>query len=153
MTRKSTEEDFWRMCEKGGECWNWKKATNNDGYGILTFHGKAWKAHRLAYHFSNSGIPDGMVICHTCDNPKCVNPDHLYAGTQQQNVKDRVKRRRSGNLKGVNNGKAKLSESDVLKIRSACDSGDRYSDVATKFGISDSHAGLIHKRRAWGHIV
>jgi len=70
-------------------CWEWKRATNNIGYGMFRIkQGLMRTAHRVSYELFNGPIPNGMVVCHTCDNPKCVNPDHLWVGTMLDNIRD-----------------------------------------------------------------
>lgn len=85
-TPKNSEELFWRNVDKRGpdECWEWKRARNSSGYGRLG----STAAHRVAWHLTNGQIPDGMYICHHCDNPPCCNPAHLFCGTQTDNMQD-----------------------------------------------------------------
>ena len=97
-------------------CWPWRGCTGGSGHGVLKVGGRRTdSAHRLAYTYCHGAIPDGCVVRHTCDNPKCCNPAHLLIGTHAQNVADRVERKRSAC--GAKNGRAKLTVSDVQSIR------------------------------------
>ena len=96
--RRNTEQDFWEKVCSGDidECWEWTGLTNG-GYGRISFGNRRVYAHVLAYQFVNGDIPDGMQINHTCDNRKCCNPEHLYAGTSSDNAIDAVVRKRHVN--------------------------------------------------------
>lgn len=84
------EERFWEFVDWANEgCWNWHGFIGVNGYGHLRYHGKPMDAHRVAYILAHGPIPDGFFVCHTCDNPKCCRPEHLYAGTAADNVHDR----------------------------------------------------------------
>jgi hypothetical protein len=79
------------------DCWEWTAALNNIGYGMFRWaSNKMRSAHRVSYELFNGPIPDGMAVCHKCDNPKCVNPEHLWTGTLKQNAQDMVAKGRSG---------------------------------------------------------
>lgn len=78
------------------DCWEWTRSTNNVGYGMFRYRkGLMRTAHRVSYEMHKGPIPDGMIVCHTCDNPKCVNPDHLWLGTRRDNYNDMVAKGRS----------------------------------------------------------
>lgn len=76
-------------------CWVWSGATNNDGYGVVSLNGKMWMTHRLAYVAWRRPIKDGLLVCHSCDNPACINPEHLWTGTHSDNSLDMVAKGRS----------------------------------------------------------
>lgn len=97
MTKHMTyTERFNEKVEKTDSCWLWTGALNGKGYGCMSYNGKATSAHRLSYILHKGEIPDGLIICHTCDIPKCVNPDHLWAGTPSENMKDMFAKDRQG---------------------------------------------------------
>jgi hypothetical protein len=87
---------FWDKVEKSDGCWNWKASKNKQGYGRFGIAaGQSVNAHRVSYAIANGPIPIGLFICHVCDNPSCVNPDHLFAGTRQDNIDDMMIKKRS----------------------------------------------------------
>ena len=95
MKSRSDEERFWAKVEKSGECWIWTASRRGKGYGLVRFRGRNAQAHRASYEMHNGPIPDGAVVRHKCDNPPCVNPDHLELGTVADNNRDMSERGRS----------------------------------------------------------
>lgn len=89
---------FWRSVAVGEpySCWEWQCARQLNGYGHLSFHGETTSAHRVAYELAHGPIPDGLIICHRCDNPPCCNPAHLFIGTHKDNTQDAVTKGRMG---------------------------------------------------------
>lgn len=87
---------FNNKINKTPTCWEWTGAKNNKGYGCLAVNKQKWLAHRLSYTITKGQIPAGQIICHTCDNPHCVNPQHLFAGTHTDNIKDMLTKNRQG---------------------------------------------------------
>lgn len=85
---------FWQKVKKTNKCWNWD-STLRDGYGLFSFNGKPVGAHRLSFAIEHGSIKHGAFVCHTCDNPQCVRPEHLYLGNQSTNMKDRSERDRT----------------------------------------------------------
>lgn len=117
---------FWSKVDKSGECWTWRGALSQKGYGRVSTHGRnRVAAHRFSYLVAFGEIPVGMVVCHKCDNPPCVRPDHLFAGTQLDNIRDCIKKGRrdeSGRIQsilraGENSVSAKLNWETVRAIR------------------------------------
>lgn len=124
---------------------------DKDGYTILCFNKKRIKHHRYVYskHYLNGNpIPDGLVVRHKCDNPTCVNPEHLEIGTLYDNAMDRVKRNRQPF--GEKNGRAKLSEKSVIDI---FNSKEQVSFIAKKYSISDITVRKIKNGSLWKYIT
>lgn len=134
-------------------CWEWQRHRNNHGYGKLTINGRGCYAHRLSYQLVKGDLPQGMEVLHSCDNPACINPEHLSAGTHSQNMKDCTFKGRAKmptvSVRGERNGAAKLREVDIRSIRRLLDKGWRQSDIAVRFGISQSQVSQIKRGKSW----
>jgi len=141
---------FWDKVDKSGNCWLWTAGKDKDGYGLIKFNGRQHRAHRVVLLLDGCDIPSGMLVCHTCDNPSCVNPDHLWIGTNDDNMADMHKKSRHVSRPGEKHHNAKITEEDVQKIRS-CKTA-RTTDLAKKFGISESHTSGIRHGNKWKHI-
>lgn len=148
--RKSLEERFWSKVAKGGGCWEWTRYREPDwGYGIFrAVPGESMqKAHRVSWEIAHGPIPEGMQVCHRCDNPPCVRPDHLFLGTHLDNMRDRNakgRQSRDGSTPGENSTSAKLTDEQVKDIR------DRYlaggvlqQDLAAEYNISQTQISRI----------
>jgi hypothetical protein len=142
---------FWSKVEKSDGCWNWTAGTYVNGYGIFKLDRRNWRAHRLSYKLKCGPIPDGMQVLHKCDNRLCVNPDHLFLGTNADNMADKVAKGREAHYghPGERQGQSKLTNDQVLAIRA---SSGPHRDVAAEFGMSRSQVRDIRTRRAWKHI-
>lgn len=92
-----TPEVFNKRVAKGPGCWEWTGSRNTAGYGVISSKGRKRMAHRVSYEIANGPIPDGMLVCHRCDNPKCVRPDHLFLGTSRDNAQDAASKGRVSN--------------------------------------------------------
>jgi hypothetical protein len=132
-------------------CINFTGARSRFGHGELGFKGKKYRAHRLSYETHIGTIPDGLVVCHRCDNPACINPKHLFLGTQADNLADaRQKgRMKTPNPRGERHGLSKLTSSDIIKIRA-----DRRPQraIAADYGVAQSTIKNIKIGRTWGHV-
>lgn len=122
--------------EPESNCWVWLGPTNTSGYGIISTSAisKEPRAHRLSYMFFRGNIPAGMHVCHHCDNRRCVNPAHLFIGTNADNTRDRVKKGRTA---------GKLTISDVAAIRALRAAGASTKELATKYGVAQVTVRLI----------
>ncbi|MCP5014874.1 MAG: HNH endonuclease [Ketobacter sp.] len=127
-------------------CIEWQKGLT-EGYGKTAHGGKHYKAHRVSWTLNRGPIPPGMFVLHTCDSPPCVNPDHLFLGTHQDNMADKVSKGRQS--KGETHIGAKLTESKALAIKY---SEDRNVDIAKAYSISPRQVGKIKKGTAWRHL-
>lgn len=149
------EQRFDLQHQKGaeGECWNWTACVDRDGYG--RFAGNVGdvrytKAHRFSWAFhSQSVIPPGMQVCHSCDNPRCVNPGHLWLGTNQENLTDMVRKGRSRKDRGESSPAAKLSEAQVREILATA---EPHTKLAARFGVTTMTISDIKCRRSWAHL-
>jgi len=129
-------------------CWEWVRCLSKDGYGQIKIDGKMQKVHRVMYKYIYGDIPPNKpLVLHRCDNPKCCNPMHLYAGTPQNNMDDMAKRNFS--TKGENNYHAKLTEKQVLEIRA---SKEPQVVIAKRLNVAPSNICLIKQRKTWKHI-
>lgn len=148
MRVELTASAFWDSVSKSDGCWTWKGATNNKGYGRFKFQGASYGAHRLAFVLGkDTALPGSVLVCHRCDNRRCVNPAHLFLGTIQDNNQDMTDKGRARAPLGLRNGRGKLSPEDIQAIR---ESAERQVDLCIKYGVSDGHISRIKsgERRA-----
>jgi len=138
------------MPEPNSGCWFWL-GRDQGKYGTVRFDMKRKLAHRFSYELFCEPIPEGLEVCHACDTPICVNPDHLFIATHAENMADMHQKKRSKYVihNGSKNGNSKLTEADIKEIRA---STLGYTELARKYGVSDVQIGFIHKRKSWAHI-
>jgi hypothetical protein len=152
MTKPFTKDSFdLKYTTEPTGCWEWKRVKNQDGYGRVRVNGHLCSAHRVAYHLYKGEIGDKHV-CHTCDNPGCVNPEHLFLGTHLENQQDKKQKGRGRGLgkKGESHKLHKLTEESVISIRSSSMSG---KDLGILFGVSPSLVNNVKARKCWKHIL
>jgi hypothetical protein len=179
---RNTAERFWNNVNKTDTCWLWKGATVGRGYGKTSFGGICKRAHRVAWELTNGVIPEGLLVCHRCDNPLCVRPDHLFLGTSDDNNKDMQRKGRSATgdrsrsrthpeslprgdnhyahlhpelvLRGERHGNAKLTEVQIQEIRTAYASQDHpsYAELSLRYGVSSNAIWSVVMRKTWQHV-
>jgi hypothetical protein len=134
---------FWTLVRKSGEdeCWLWQGGFSDRNYGRFRFGGRAQYAHRLSWIFINGPVPRGIFVLHSCDNPPCCNPKHLWLGTNEDNIADRTRKGRTVASRGCANPMAKLSAEQVREILQSQEKGVA---LARKFGVNK---GIISKVR------
>lgn len=144
---------FWKKVNKTNHCWLWTGAKDHDQYGRFRVGDEMKAAHRISWELCYGGIPDNFHVLHRCDNPACVNPDHLFLGTHQDNMKDKQNKHRLPQQKGNSNNNAKLTEDQVKEIR------EKYSDrktplkeIALLYGVTRHTIGDILLGKLWKHI-
>lgn len=149
---KSIEERFWEKVNKTDnpdECWLWRGCKDTLGYGKC-----GWGlAHRFAYTLTYGNIPEGCLVLHKCDNPSCVNPDHLYLGNDADNARDKVQRGRQPSHIGTKNPNVKLKEGDVREIRKLLENKITYRKLAEMFNIGTTEIGRIKRKEIWGSVI
>lgn len=131
-----------------------KGQTIKGGYKRHYYKGRTELAHRAAYEDKHGPIPTGLVVRHKCDNPPCINPDHLELGTQKQNVADCYERGRAVDIRGVEHHNARLTEEVVLEIKRlqlGYYSGQD-TELSRRYGVTRSNIGLIRRGKAWKHV-
>jgi hypothetical protein len=135
--------------EPNSGCHLWMGTVDDCGYGLFGVggSGNSRRAHRVAYEIYRGAIPHGMIVRHKCDNPGCVNPDHLIVGTHRQNSQDRAVRNRTA--RGLINGKAVLTPETVRLIRQSSLSERK---IARQLDVSRGTVSAVRSGRTWGHV-
>ena len=144
-----------------GECWNWDAYKDVDGYGCFYPAGEAWRAHRYAWRLEYGRIKRDLLVCHTCDNPSCVNPSHLFQGSFKDNMQDKLKkgRHRCGEgvpslHRGEKHHSSKVTIEAVLEIRKLYSLGGiSFANLGARFGLKGAATRDIVRRETWRHVL
>ena len=146
------KERFWRKVETGDGCWPWLGFCNWYGYGKFQLAGRSCGAHRIAYAIETGTDPGEMHVLHHCDNPPCVNPEHLFIGTNADNVRDKTKKGRAKGAVGIANTNAKLTDETVRDIRRRARQGEGSFTLARSFGVTPMTIWMVVTRKTWDHV-
>jgi hypothetical protein len=164
LSLEASIKKFWEKVDKNGPimvhmttpCWIWLGCKSKKGYGQLTFQGKNWWAYKFSYWIYYGEIPSTNIICHHCDNPACVNPEHLYLGTYKSNMIDREQRGRVNRVKGQQHKNAKLTELEVIEILTIWEQSFKkrglVPKLALKYNVSRATVSNIVKHKGWKHV-
>lgn len=155
---KNLLEIFLSGVQKTDGCWIWTKSRSNNGYGQIGHrengHLVHKLAHRVSYELFIGPIPDGIYVCHTCDNPPCINPKHLWLGTAKDNNRDcREKGRHPYNPGGGKATPIKLTDSKVIEIKNLLMAGTKLLDISRRYGVSSSMISNIARGKSWKQII
>lgn len=153
MIKASLADRFWGKVEKTETCWLWKGTTRGHmRYGAISFKCKMLAVHRLSYEMHIGPIPPGLLVMHTCDVPRCVNPNHLKIGTNQDNIDDKMNKNRHHRTgpRGEKSGIAKLTNSAVNTIRLLWQKGEHtQQQIADIFKVNQSQISRVIRKLTW----
>jgi len=149
--KKKLKDRFFSFVEKTEYCWNWIGDIGVGGYGRIWHNGKTVKAHRLSYIKFKGKIPKGILVCHKCDNPKCVNPDHLFLGTEKDNTDDRDNKDRQA--RGSCHGMSKFTDKDIIEIKTLLLKNITISEIAKIYAVDWGTIKNIKSGKTWKHII
>lgn len=164
-----TPEVFWGRVDKTGECWLWRGTMHHTGYGVVSIAGKSVKAQRHAWMLAHGPIPPGLMVCHRCDNPRCVRPDHLFLGTALDNIHDAVSKGRTARgerhrshihpesvPRGSRQWNSKLTEDAVREIRAEYEARENryglWAELGRRYGVTYTTIRRAATGAGWNHV-
>lgn len=147
MSLRDTFDQHWVVDENG--CHIWQRGANSYGYGIIRNGEKKVGAHRFAWERANGSIPEGMVICHSCDVPACVNVEHLFLGTQRDNLRDAAAKGRTA--RGEHHGGARWTEDQIREMHRLRAKGISYREIGDRFDTSGENI-RVKVVQTWAHV-
>jgi HNH endonuclease len=152
--RPNAPSDLWKRVQirEIYECWPWTGNKTDRGYGTISIAGRPRSTHRLAYELIYGEAPGERFVCHHCDNPSCCNPVHLFLGTPGENTRDALAKGRMVFALGSRHGLAKLTEAQVVEIRSRHEAGERNAELAAAFDVSPATITRVTKSYGWVHV-
>lgn len=151
----SLEDRFMLYVQKSNDlngCWEWTGGKNSDGYGSFNINQKIYNAHRVSYTLFVGDIQNSLFVCHSCDNPSCVNPSHLFLGTAQDNMTDKVNKNRQFRPQGEKSGNHKLTEQEIYEIREMRKCGYTLRKIANRFEVNFRTIHYITTDKRWKHL-
>lgn len=152
----TVEQRLWNRIDKksADECWLWCGSINSRGYGQISIQGNLQLVHRVVWELKyKKPVPAGLLVCHTCDTRRCCNPIHLFLGTPADNMTDKAKKGRASCLRGKDNPRAKLTESEVREIRRRLSAGEYGTSLALEFNVNSTSIYYIKNHRRWNSVT
>src|SRR5438874_9235553 len=156
-----TARGFWARVHKTPTCWLWRGKLDKQGYGMLSINGREARAHRVLYEWAVEPIPLGMFVCHHCDTPACVRPDHLFLGTQADNMLDKARKGRAPagedhwsarTPEKLHGRQGRLTAEQVREIRQRAAEGVTHGELAKQFGRYRTTITQIVNGHIWPHV-
>lgn len=151
-TTEQASAAFWAKVSRSSDpnaCWEWTGYSDKDGYGLWRWQGKTRRVNRISYEIAHGSFDESLQVLHSCDTPRCLNPSHLFLGTQQDNMDDMIRKHRENPPRGERNAQCKLTDTQVAEIRRKYAEGGVFQrELAAEFGVSASHvSGIVRRDR------